>query len=609
MDGIKQVPLELHSLIMSPLVRFALTIVVIFTSHANQAYAFCPKRCICDETKLEVTCLESTGLQAVPHTFNPQTQKIVINFANATLFSGLDLYGQLEILDLSHNNITSIDFRVLNQNRRLHSFNSSHNMVSSLADSTVNPRRGDTTLDPIIDEEAYLRMIKFDIQEIHLSHNRLSSITNFLFLRMPNLRHLDISYNSIMIIEHHAFVGNHKIDNLNLRGNRLTQVPTSPISSMALRFSGNNLSPLDTRQLKRLDLSENPITQLQPSAFPPLGLLMELYMEYCGVQRIDARAFRNIPNLMLLSLDHNQLEEINDGSFEGMPNLKRLELSSNLELSNFGKSAFANMPNLRYLNLNSNSIESLRAGISNLPHLTILDMRGNPIECQCDIQWLGQWLRDFDNKTKMIQNVLKQTSENNSIENSVLLSTTPSSTSRRKRDIRRNEQEFDAWLSNPILTRDLVDLRCVAPVALSGRLLIELHRDKLECLEPMSQLHVTIGLIILVLFATTILAICIINVCKRRKYLFKRLKNNLVMKKIDSPTIYDSKFKEMSQMNTFTPSIYAINTDAHDFYDTNLSYGQIEGPIYHQPIVASADYDSRTQSHQQQRQQRAFTDL
>lgn len=569
----------------------------------------CPKPCHCDEVNLETICKDSFGLSGIPHILNPNTRRIIINYAQTTQFSGLDYLGRLEIVDLANNRIGLIDSDEVSKNSILVSLNVSHNIIAELKDSAVTRAFNHigttkfTLPETSEDLKVFRKLDKINVHEFILSHNLLTILKNFTFLRWHKLTKLDLSYNSIQLIESDSFFGLNKLESLNLRGNRLTQIPTTTLIATSKSLSFSSITyPQDPRPipLKHLDLSENQLLSLGSNAFNPLERLQELYLESCLISFIDDRAFNGLHTLNTLSLDNNHLREIPTSSFSylamlrtlklsannisnvpqdsftdlihleelqlnnesldyidhrafnGLGGLRRLEVANNQKLTRIEPGTFSGLPRLSYLSLRANALSS----VSNDFHgsMQVLDLRNNPLYCDCDLKWLTKWLRQLNETTNNLDAANKRTLETSN-----------------------HDEPLSAHLAI-----ELVSLTCSGPPALEAKLVAELPNNPLECLEPTSDLNVRIGFATLFFMISIMTAVCLLNLCQNKKHLLNILKNNFASTQMSLMRPYEqnlhknvSELRKETQLGDYehidyaqqTAPIYTINSDNVVYYE------------------------------------------
>uniref|UniRef100_A0AAQ5Y7C2 Slit homolog 1b (Drosophila) n=1 Tax=Amphiprion ocellaris TaxID=80972 RepID=A0AAQ5Y7C2_AMPOC len=158
---------------------------------------------------------------------------------------------------------------------------------------------------------------------------------------------------------------------------RLTKFPEHlPPSTEELRLNNNDLSVLEaTRafkglsQLKKINLSNNKISEIEDGAFEGASSVVELHLTANHLESVRGSMFRGMEGLRMLMLRNNKISCIHNGSFTGLTNVRLLSLYDN-QLSTILPGAFDTLPNLSTLNL-----------------------LANPFNCDCRLSWFGVWLR------------------------------------------------------------------------------------------------------------------------------------------------------------------------------------------------------------------------
>uniref|UniRef100_A0A8C2J0V9 Slit homolog 1b (Drosophila) n=1 Tax=Cyprinus carpio TaxID=7962 RepID=A0A8C2J0V9_CYPCA len=158
---------------------------------------------------------------------------------------------------------------------------------------------------------------------------------------------------------------------------RLTKFPEHlPISTTELRLNNNDLSILEATglfrsltHLKKINLSNNKITEIEDGAFDGASSVIELHLTANHLVSIRGGMFRGMDGLRMLMLRNNRIHCIHNSSFSGLQNLRLLSLYDN-QLTTIMPGAFDTLPNLSTLNL-----------------------LANPFNCDCRLSWLGEWLR------------------------------------------------------------------------------------------------------------------------------------------------------------------------------------------------------------------------
>uniref|UniRef100_A0A8C1M324 Slit homolog 1b (Drosophila) n=1 Tax=Cyprinus carpio TaxID=7962 RepID=A0A8C1M324_CYPCA len=158
---------------------------------------------------------------------------------------------------------------------------------------------------------------------------------------------------------------------------RLTKFPEHlPISTTELRLNNNDLSILEATglfrsltHLKKINLSNNKITEIEDGAFDGASSVIELHLTANHLVSIRGGMFRGMDGLRMLMLRNNRIRCIHNSSFSGLQNVRLLSLYDN-QLTTIMPGAFDTLPNLSTLNL-----------------------LANPFNCDCRLSWLGEWLR------------------------------------------------------------------------------------------------------------------------------------------------------------------------------------------------------------------------
>ncbi|XP_056614638.1 slit homolog 1b isoform X1 [Triplophysa dalaica] len=158
---------------------------------------------------------------------------------------------------------------------------------------------------------------------------------------------------------------------------RLTRFPEHlPLATTELRLNNNDLSILEAtglfrslNHLKKINLSNNKISEIEDGAFDGASSVLELH------------------------LTANHLVSLRGGMFRGMDGLRMLMLRNNL-IRCVHNSSFSGLQNVRLLSLYDNQLTTIMPGaFDTLPNLSTLNLLANPFNCDCRLSWLGEWLR------------------------------------------------------------------------------------------------------------------------------------------------------------------------------------------------------------------------
>ncbi|XP_067220524.1 chondroadherin-like protein [Chanodichthys erythropterus] len=315
---------------MTLIVASCLLLFLMTSVPAGQA-AKCPRVCVCDNTKLTVTCA-GKNLTHIPPTINEITVKLDLKrnnlgelaksaFKQTPYLTHLNLQGcsiqsvregafrglsRLVQLDLTNNNIAIL-------------YQESFDGLSSLKQLYLDRNRIEE-----IHPGAFAALNSLNL--LSLTHNQLVYLPNMAFQGMLNIQLLCLSYNSLNNLATEAFAGLLALTHLNLDHNELQYFPTKTMTRLV--------------ELTHLDLSFNPMTYLVEESV-------------------------SMPKLTHLSLNHMALQDLSESALSLSPFISHVDLSYN---------------QLPYIQAFTGSSQ-----------LTSLNLTGNPIRCTCLLQGLKKW--------------------------------------------------------------------------------------------------------------------------------------------------------------------------------------------------------------------------
>ncbi|GAB6020212.1 hypothetical protein CHUAL_002933 [Chamberlinius hualienensis] len=457
---------------------------LLVTSLSSVLEAICPSKCVCNDETLVVMC-EHANLDVVPITLNPGIKQLRLKNNNIkAVIAAFSFYKDLEYLDMAHNKLVSIGTDSFEAQVKLKVLKLTHNQISLLEARTFYGLE--------------------NLRVLNLAENMLESIPDRMFVHLKSLEELDLGLNRISRIAANAFHGLKSLRTLRLRDNRLTHVPSAvcwqPINST----------------LYHLNLGSNTFLNIPADVFQPLYNLQELILDSCSTKDLHVHTFNGLDELRILRLrdnvftsvpthawEHlqrleelyigqNHFEEVGPNAFAGLARLRSLDisgskrlfcirrsaftantdlrkvvLSHNIGLSHIESGAFDGLPLFRHLSLRGNVFQTLNDDLLAWDELDVLDLRDNPLECNCSLLWLRNFL--------VKRNVSVEESSSNGV--GVLASTT---------------------------------IKCMNPSSLRSRLLVELGPVDLDCYYPnpkQQALIAIIGASVLLLLLTLILLV------------------------------------------------------------------------------------------------------
>ncbi|XP_076434841.1 toll-like receptor 2 [Babylonia areolata] len=214
---------------------------------------------------------------------------------------------------------------------------------------------------------SFIPQLPRSIRSVLFSFNRLTRIANETFFdNVTGVVSVDLSHNGLMYIHPDAFKSLSNLTTLILDHNRLSYAAMVPVLSapslQVLRVAHNGLGPVPRDFFSRtsmppirvLNLTGNPLQNLNQSAFLPLTHLSSLVVAQC---RLIITSGGRLPRLTQLDVSGNAL-------FDLPPSCDPQGLSW--------------LPRLQTLYASQNVFSAFESRVC-LPELTLLDLSQNPI--------------------------------------------------------------------------------------------------------------------------------------------------------------------------------------------------------------------------------------
>lgn len=196
------------------------------------------------------------------------------------------------------------------------------------------------------------------------------TLTDQSLAGLRELRHLDLSDNSLISTPDGLFCSLASLSGLNLSANRLQDVASL----------GFNTAEEDCLQeLTELDLSWNVISELHPLSLRALSKLQSLSMQHNGLTHLAEQSLAGLESLRMLNLSSNQLSVLPPDLFRDCSELRELDLHHN-SLSVLPLGSFSGLSQLQVLDLSHNSLGPLhRDTFAGLLRLVVLNLGHNAI--------------------------------------------------------------------------------------------------------------------------------------------------------------------------------------------------------------------------------------
>lgn len=293
---------------------------------------------------------------------------------------------KLVLLNLSRNALTNISVTALAQNKRLSFVDLSWNKLNTLPTMSVlnNVKMLNLSNNNInsIDYQPY--KLPSNLVQLNLHNNNISSLNVSAFKHLQHLEVLDLSSNQISQIDGYITIPN--LWKLNISNNDLIHMPTFQ--------EGNNI--------QLLSASNNVIHNITYDITGSLHSMIYLTLDHNHIQEVPRKVFQNCSYLRYINLAHNNISSIDWGAFSlkltyptrlkaidlsynkitdvrylffYLPELVQLHLENNF-ITKLDKYVFPRK--IQWITLMNNRIKTIETGtFAGLPHLMLVDLRNN----------------------------------------------------------------------------------------------------------------------------------------------------------------------------------------------------------------------------------------
>lgn len=294
--------------------------------------------------------------------FSINSQPALPNIYQASFFNITTVAYDLIELDLSFNQIVDLGYS-LEDLEELRILNFGYNKLVSIKfvhfKSLIKLQKLNLTNNELrsIDNRVFIN--KTQLNSVDLSHNFL---TTFVVSNISQLQYLDLAHNNISTI---SFKNLKNLKKLNLMINRLTKLEANAFQEVPnliyLNLAGNNLDLTlglfkNMQVLKYLYLSNNSLNSIPEKVFLGLKNLRVLDLSFNHLEIINKNTFHDLENLEILNLSSNAIESLSYLAVEPLKNLRYLDIAAN-KLSYIEYDVIlSKLPVLSNMNIKSNQL-------------------------------------------------------------------------------------------------------------------------------------------------------------------------------------------------------------------------------------------------------------
>lgn len=302
---------------------------------------------------------------------------------------------QLEVLDVSYNNIINIPNKSFATLKYLLILKLDSNHISMLDDGSfdglLSLQHLNLTNNKLIALPPELFNSTKDLRQLYVSHNTISVLAPGLFENLNKLQILDLSYNELTSswVNRETLQGLAELVILKLNNNKLQSLDRNTLQELRnlqyLNLEANEIEVIaqstfaDLKNLEQLILSKNSLKVIESRHFSDLRSLNQLLLDSNRIKSIHRDAFKNLTNLHDLALSDNLLEEI-PNSLKNLKNLKSLDLGKN-KIMDIDSDSFEGLYDLAGLRLTDNEITTItKNAFAPLKSLHVLNLASNKIK-------------------------------------------------------------------------------------------------------------------------------------------------------------------------------------------------------------------------------------
>ncbi|KAL1110437.1 hypothetical protein AAG570_007968 [Ranatra chinensis] len=369
------------------------------------SYQLCPEGCECPENRYRCTSADITDFYPPPQTKSLSYYSIPKHtLVSSDLLSQDSSESQLESISWRKSGIRKIDPKAFIKTPNLTRLDLSQNSLMNVDLHTLSPLKHLIKLNLTSNHLHLLPDNVFyavrNLEELYLAQNRLKSVQSSLFFPLERLKKLDISKNDIKVLNDDMFKHNILLQTLYLNENKIEVVHNNSLRNLVklekLDLSENKIKEapeplfIDLISLQYLNLSKNHLRTIPVGLLTKLSKLRTLDLSYNPIANISNNVFRHTLELEYIGLDNTKLIKLGQ-QFFGLANLNTLSLRNNEKLREIHGYAFSSNKNLQHIDLSNNNLTTLPVSLTELPLLIYINLKGNPLTCDCSMHWFMKW--------------------------------------------------------------------------------------------------------------------------------------------------------------------------------------------------------------------------
>ena len=296
---------------------------------------------------------------------------------------------KLRHLDVSHNSVQELDQQALSGLTTLHSVDLSHNQLTVISDrafvhltALTSLKLNHNGLNDTVSAEVFLGLSH--LSHLNLSYNQLHVLHNAIFSHLPQLTWLSLRSNRLHKLQVGAMLGLHKLTYLDLTFNQLQMTSQS--------LPPGVFAPLSTLHSLRLHNNDDShVGQYPPDVFNDLVSLRYLAPDTFSTVHFGPD-FAALRQLEVLDFSENcRIVRLTNNSFEGFKfsSLHSIFLTSCKRLIKIELCVFCNFPNLDIL-----QIKWARYMPVTTTLMSLYGLRGQNMT-DIDFSYNGFWVMNF----------------------------------------------------------------------------------------------------------------------------------------------------------------------------------------------------------------------